>query len=106
MITITNKAANKISELLNSRGAGTGLRIGVVTTGCSGYAYQLEWADSVNETDVIWRDKNIDIIVDKKWSTVLWDITLDYKKENLNEGFEFINPNEKARCGCGESFTV
>jgi len=106
MITITNKAASKIQELLNGRGSGNGIRIGVVTTGCSGYAYQLEWADKVEADDVIWRDKDIDIIINPKWTNVLWGTEIDYKREGLNEGFEFTNPNEKARCGCGESFSI
>jgi len=105
MITLTEEAAKKITERLRERG-GMGIRIGVQTTGCSGYAYILEWADTTNPEDVIFRDKDIELVVDKKWSTMLLGTTLDYKVEGLNEGFEFINPNEKARCGCGESFTV
>jgi len=83
-----------------------GIRIGVQTTGCSGYAYVLEWADRIEPEDVVFRDKDIELIVEKKWTTMLIGTTLDYKVEGLNEGFEFINPNEKARCGCGESFTI
>ena len=105
MITLTEKAAQKITERLRERG-GMGIRIGVQTTGCSGYAYVLEWADRIEPEDVVFRDKDIELIVEKKWTTMLIGTTLDYKVEGLNEGFEFINPNEKARCGCGESFTV
>jgi iron-sulfur cluster assembly protein len=105
MITLTDKAAEKISEQLRGRG-GMGLRIIITTTGCSGYAYHLEWADRINEEDVVFRDKDIELVIDKKWSTMLIGATLDYVKKGLNEGFEFVNPNEKARCGCGESFTV
>ena len=106
MITITNKAAEKIKELLKSNKKYSGLRVGVSTTGCSGYAYQLEWNDHSDPDDVIVRDQDIDIIINKKWSNVFFGSTLDYKKEGLNEGFDFFNPNEKARCGCGESFTI
>jgi iron-sulfur cluster assembly protein len=105
MITLTEKAAQKITERLRERG-GMGIRIGVQTTGCSGYAYVLEWADRIEPEDVVFRDKDIELIVEKKWTTMLIGTTLDYKVEGLNEGFEFINPNEKARCGCGESFTI
>ena len=106
MITITNKAANKIKELLSQNTKYSGLRVGISTTGCSGYAYQLEWNDQVEVEDVIVRDKDIEIALNKKWSNIFFGSTLDYVKEGLNEGFEFTNPNEKARCGCGESFTV
>ena len=105
MITLTEKAAQKITERLRERG-GMGISIGVQTTGCSGYAYVLEWADRIEPEDVVFRDKDIELIVEKKWTTMLIGTTLDYKVEGLNEGFEFINPNEKARCGCGESFTI
>jgi len=106
MITLTNEAAKKITELLRERGV-AGIRIGVQTTGCSGYAYVLEWTNGTLESaDVIFRDKGVELVVDKKWSNMLWGTQLDYKKEGLQEGFEFNNPNEKARCGCGESFTV
>ena len=105
MITLTEKAAHKITERLRERG-GMGIRIGVQTTGCSGYAYVLEWADRIEPEDVVFRDKDIELVVEKKWTTMLIGTTLDYKVEGLNEGFEFINPNEKARCGCGESFTI
>jgi iron-sulfur cluster assembly protein len=106
MITITNKAAEKIKELLKANNKYSGLRVGVSTTGCSGYAYQLEWNNQSDQDDVIIRDNDIEITINKKWSNVFFGSTLDYKKEGLNEGFEFVNPNEKARCGCGESFTV
>jgi len=106
MITITNKAAEKIKELLKANNKYSGLRVGVSTTGCSGYAYQLEWNNQSDQDDVIIRDNDIEITINKKWSNVFFGSTLDYKKEGLNEGFEFVNPNEKARCGCGESFTI
>ena len=106
MITLTELAAEKIKDHIEHRGKGRGIRIGVQTTGCSGYAYLLEFFDLVERSDVVYRDKGIDIAVDKKWSNMLWGVTVDYKHEGLNEGFDFVNPNETARCGCGESFTV
>jgi len=106
MITITNKAAEKIKELLKANNKYSGLRVGVSTTGCSGYAYQLEWNNHSDQDDVIVRDNDIEITINKKWTNVFFGSTLDYKIEGLNEGFDFTNPNEKARCGCGESFTL
>jgi len=105
MINLTDKAAEKISEQLRGRG-GSGIRIGVTTTGCSGYAYVLEWADRIEPEDVVFRDKDIELVIDKKWTTMLLGTTLDYVKEGLNEGFKFNNPNVKAECGCGESFSI
>lgn len=106
MITLTELAAEKIKQHIKQRGSGKGIRIGVQTTGCSGYAYVLEFADTSNPEDIIVLDKGVEIIMDKKWTNTLWGVTVDYKYKGLNEGFEFVNPNEKARCGCGESFTV
>jgi iron-sulfur cluster assembly protein len=105
MITLTNKAAEYISKQLQGR-SGSGIRIGVTTTGCSGYAYVLEWADRIEETDEVFYDKDVELVVNKKWISMLSGTQLDYVKEGLNEGFKFNNPNVKAECGCGESFTV
>ena len=102
MISLTDIAAEKASNAIASRENTIGLRIGVKTTGCSGMAYVLEFVDTL-ETD---NDKGITLVVSKKDLTYLEGMQLDYQKKGLNEGFEFINPNESARCGCGESFTV
>jgi iron-sulfur cluster assembly protein len=82
------------------------MRVGVRTTGCSGMAYILEFADLVYEGDIKFEHDNITIIVSEKDLVYLEGMQIDYQKKGLNEGFEFINPNESARCGCGESFTV
>jgi len=103
---VTDIAKTKIKNQLEKRGKGIGIRIGIVTTGCSGYAYQLEFADQVNEGDIVNEFDGFSIVVDPKSNTMLENIVVDYQKQGLNEGFEFINPLEKARCGCGESFTV
>lgn len=103
---VTDIAKTKIKNQLEKRGKGIGIRIGIVTTGCSGYAYQLEFADQVNEGDIVNEFEGFSIVVDPKSNTMLENIVVDYQKQGLNEGFEFINPLEKARCGCGESFTV
>ena len=106
MITITNNAAKKIKQNLAKRGSGIGIRIGIRTTGCSGLAYVLEYVDTLQPGDVAMADNSTNIIVDKKSLPIVDGITVDYVRQGLNEGFEFINPNEKDRCGCGESFRI
>lgn len=106
MITLTDLAAKKMQDALDSRRKGIGMRIGVRTTGCSGMAYILEFADSLTVGDIEIDERGIKLIVSKKDLVYLQGMEIDYQKKGLNEGFEFINPNESARCGCGESFTV
>ncbi len=105
-ITMTEVAANRVTTFLSNRGKGVGLRLGVKTTGCSGMAYTMEFADELEEADTVFEDQGVKIIVDPKSLVYLDGTELDYGKEGLNEGFKFTNPNESARCGCGESFTV
>jgi len=105
-ITITEIAARRVKTFLDDRGRGIGLRVGVKTTGCSGMAYVIEFADEVETEDTIFEDRGVKIIVDPKCLIYLDGTELDFAKEGLNEGFKFTNPNEKARCGCGESFSV
>ncbi len=105
-ITITESAAKRVKNFLDDRGKGIGLRVGVKTTGCSGMAYVIEFADEVETEDTIFEDRGVKIIVDPKCLIYLDGTELDFAKEGLNEGFKFTNPNEKARCGCGESFSV
>ena len=105
MITVTNTAAKKIKANLDKRG-GIGIRIGVRTTGCSGLAYVLEYVDALQPGDVAMADSYTNIIVDKKSLPIVDGITIDYVRQGLNEGFEFVNPNERDRCGCGESFRI
>jgi iron-sulfur cluster assembly protein len=106
MITITELGAKRAKEFLDKRGSGIGLRISITTTGCSGYAYQLEFADTINLDDKEFYSNGVKLVVDKK-SLVLIDGTeIDYAIDGLNEGFEFNNPLTTAKCGCGESFTV
>jgi|TARA_R110000782_G_scaffold85325_2_gene165925 iron-sulfur cluster assembly protein len=103
---VTEKAKDKIKTHLTNRGKGVGIRIGIETTGCSGFAYTLEFADNINEEDILNEYDGFAILIDPKANDILEGITVDYQKKGLNEGFEFINPLEKARCGCGESFTI
>ncbi|MCR2746508.1 iron-sulfur cluster assembly protein IscA [Limnobacter parvus] len=105
-ITLTERAADHISKFLTKRGKGIGLRIGVRTTGCSGMAYKLEFVDAVTDEDNVFEAHGVKLFVDPKSMPYLEGIELDFAREGLNEGFKFNNPNEKARCGCGESFTV
>jgi iron-sulfur cluster assembly protein len=105
-ITLTDAAADRVQTFLQNRGKGVGLRLGVKTTGCSGMAYVLEFADEVREEDTVFEDHGVKVIVDAKSLVYLDGTQLDYRKEGLNEGFQFKNPNEKDRCGCGESFNV
>lgn len=106
MITLTDIAATKVKAAIANRGRGIGMRLAVKTTGCSGMAYVLEFADQLFEGDVEFIDKDVHLVVSQKDLTYLNGVQVDYQKKGLNEGFEFINPNESARCGCGESFTV
>ena len=105
-ITMTEVAADRVSTFLNSRGKGIGLRLGVKTTGCSGMAYTMEFVDELEETDTVFENRGVKVIIDPKSLVYLDGTELDYGKEGLNEGFKFTNPNESARCGCGESFAI
>ena len=108
MITVTDTAKNKIKKLLESRGKGVGIRIGVKTSGCSGLKYTLEFVDTYEaEPNVInYAQPEFVVLVDSKHDLYLFGMEIDWVKNGLNEGFDFKNPNEKARCGCGESFKI
>jgi len=106
MIQVTEAAARKIKQNLARRGSGVGIRIGVRTTGCSGLAYVLEYVDRVNDEDTVFTSQDVSVIIDAKSLPILGDLDVDYVRQGLNEGFEFTNPTEKDRCGCGESFRI
>jgi iron-sulfur cluster assembly protein len=106
MIKLSSNAINRINSQLEKRGSGIGIRIGVKSTGCSGFSYVLEFVDIPESNDDVYKFENFSVFVDKKSLLYVSGLEIDYKKIDLNEGFEFINPNEKARCGCGESFTI
>ncbi|HRD42050.1 MAG TPA: iron-sulfur cluster assembly protein IscA [Prochlorococcaceae cyanobacterium AMR_MDS_5431] len=106
MISLTETAAAKVKQQLERRGKGVGIRIGVKTTGCSGLAYVLEYVDKIFEGDRIFESHGVHVYVDAKSMAYLDGIEMDWVRNGLNEGFEFQNPNEKDRCGCGESFRV
>ncbi|ALG68877.2 iron-sulfur cluster assembly protein IscA [Beggiatoa leptomitoformis] len=106
MISLTPKAATHIQKSIDKRGKGVGLRLGVRTSGCSGMAYIMEFADQVEEQDQIFESQGVKVIVDPKSLSYIDGTELDYVREGLNEGFKFNNPNIKDECGCGESFNV
>lgn len=105
-ITLTDAAAERVSAFLNNRGKGIGLRLGIKTSGCSGMAYVMEFVDAVDSIDIVFEEKGVKVIVDPKSLVYLDGTEMDFGKEGLNEGFKFVNPNEKGSCGCGESFTI
>ena len=105
-ISLTDSAAQHVKNYLEKRGKGVGVRVGIKTTGCSGMAYTIEFADQVGDEDHVFEDKGVKVIVNPKSMVYLSGTELDFAKEGLNEGFKFTNPNEKDRCGCGESFSV
>lgn len=105
-ITLTESAANRMRTFIERRGKGVGVRLGVKTTGCSGMAYVMEFVDTIDDGDQIFDDQGVKIVVNAKSLVYLDGTQLDYVREGLNEGFKFTNPNEKNRCGCGESFNV
>jgi iron-sulfur cluster assembly protein len=108
MITVTDTAQKKIKQNLEKRGKGVGIRVGVRTTGCSGLAYVLEYVDKYEaEVGVTnYAHKDFVVLVSAKDEPYLNGLTIDWVRNGLNEGFDFTNPNERDRCGCGESFRV
>jgi len=105
-VSLTPAAARQIDKSLTKRGSGIGLRLAVKTSGCSGFAYALEFVDAVNADDQCFENHGTKVIVDAKSLAMLDGTELDFVREGLNEGFKFNNPNAKANCGCGESFAV
>ena len=105
-VTLTEAAARHVQNFIAKRGRGVGLRIGVRTSGCSGMAYKLEFADVVEADDLSFDSYGVTVLVDPKSLPYIDGMELDYAREGLNEGFKFNNPNVKNACGCGESFQV
>lgn len=106
MILLTDKAAAKVQQVIQRRGIGQGIRLGVKTTGCSGLAYVLEYVDAPRPEDQCIDCKGCKLFVDPKSCAYLQGMEIDYVRQGLNEGFQFNNPNERDKCGCGESFRV
>ncbi|MGY5452879.1 iron-sulfur cluster assembly protein IscA [Agarivorans sp. MS3-6] len=105
-VSLTESAATHVSQFLGNRGSGSGVRLGVRTSGCSGMAYILEFVDQLAEDDKVFESHGVNIIVDEKSLLYIDGTQLDFVKEGLNEGFVFNNPNVSGECGCGESFSV
>lgn len=105
-VTLTETAAERVKTFLDARGQGVGVRLGVKTSGCSGFAYVLEFVDEIADDDQVFEMRGVRIVIDAKSLLYLDGTELDYGREGLNEGFRFNNPNVRGQCGCGESFNV
>ncbi|MCL7421025.1 MAG: iron-sulfur cluster assembly accessory protein [Methylobacter sp.] len=105
-VSLTESAANQIKKQLEKRGKGIGLKLGIKKSGCSGYAYALDYADELAANEVVFENFGVKIIVQEADLPVVDGIEVDYRREGINAAFQFNNPNVKATCGCGESFSV
>ncbi|ARJ67557.1 Fe-S cluster assembly scaffold SufA [Magnetospirillum sp. ME-1] len=106
-MTITDAAAERVKVLLAKRGKpSVGIRIGVRSKGCSGMSYTLEYADEKSQFDEILEDKGVTVLIDPKATMFILGTEMDFVEDKMQSGFVFKNPNEKGRCGCGESFHV
>ena len=105
-ISLTPAAADRVRHFLAARGQGLGLRLGVRKTGCSGFAYVVNYADETHADDLVFEDHGVRVYVDRESLGLIDGTEVDFVKQGLNEAFKFRNPNTKGECGCGESFTV
>ena len=105
-ISLTESAANRVKTFLNARGHGVGLRLAVRKTGCSGFAYVVNYAEGQQPDDVVFEDRGVRVYVDSASLKLIDGTQVDFVKQGLNEAFKFRNPNVKGECGCGESFSV
>lgn len=105
-ISLTDSAAERVRTYLDKRGKGVGLRLGVTQTGCSGYSYVINYAEEIDDSDVIFEDKGVKVFVDPEALQLIDGTEVDFVKNGLNEAFSFRNPNITGECGCGESFNV
>lgn len=105
-ISLTSAAADRVRSFLGRRGHGVGLRLSVKKTGCSGFAYVVNYADEIGADDIVFEDQGVKVIVDRGSLDYIDGTEVDFVKQGLNEAFRFRNPNVKGECGCGESFTV
>ena len=105
-ISLTDSAASRVRNYLDARDDSVGLRLGVTKTGCSGYSYVINYADSVNDSDVVFEDKGVTVVVDADALPLIDGTEVDFVKNGLNEAFSFRNPNISGECGCGESFNI
>ena len=105
-VSLTESARDRVQSFLRSRGRGVGLRLGVKKTGCSGFAYVVNYADDIGGDDVVFEQDGVKVIVDAESLRLIDGTEVDFVREGLNEAFRFRNPNVKGECGCGESFNV
>ena len=105
-VSLTENAALQIKKQLEKRGSGVGLKLGVKKSGCSGYAYVLDYADSLDDNDAVFEGFGVKVVVKASDLDFVSGIELDYRRDGINEAFKFNNPNVKGTCGCGESFSV
>lgn len=105
-VSLTENASERVRDYIARRGHGLGLRVGIRKTGCSGYAYVVDYADSVEANDVVFEQDDIKVVVDTKALELIDGTEVDFVKEGLSEAFKFRNPKVKGECGCGESFSV
>ena len=105
-ISLTDSAASRIRSFIASRGGGLGLRLGVRKTGCSGFAYVVNYADETGPQDVVFEDRGVRVFVDRESLPLIDGTVVDFTQQGLNEAFRFRNPNVKGECGCGESFSI
>lgn len=106
MITLTESAVERVRDMVNKRGSGLGLRIGVTESGCSGYSYALDFAETAEDSDVVIEQDGINVVIAGSNLSLLDGMELDYVAQGLNQSFKFTNPNVVSSCGCGESFSV
>ena len=105
-ISLTESAATRVKSFLSTRGHGVGLRLGVRKTGCSGFAYVINYADEANPSDLMFEDRGVKVFVDPSSIKLIDGTVVDFVKQGLNEAFRFLHPTVKGECGCGESFSV
>lgn len=105
-VSLTPAAAERVRSFIASRGRGIGLRLGVKKTGCSGYAYVVNYADDVTAGDLVFEHAGVKVIVDAESLSLVDGTEIDFVRQGLNEAFKFRNPNVRGECGCGESFNV
>lgn len=105
-VSLTQSAADRVRSYLHRRGRGVGLRVGVRKTGCSGYAYVIDYADAIEAGDAVFEEGGVKVVVDPKSLELIDGTEVDFVTQGLNEAFKFRNPNVRGECGCGESFSV
>ena len=105
-VTLTEAAAHRVRDFLDKRGGGVGMRFGVRKSGCSGFAYVVDFADEVETNDEIYESNGVNVVVDGKSLPFVDGTEIDFRREGLNEIFVYDNPNVKSECGCGESFGI